>query len=250
MVAIKEGGEVTPEWLDRGVSLSKAAEAFGNRGFAERHKAAAEKFASLRDGETPEMFIQTSRLSGVDRDRELRAKLADEQRLVWGEYRECQDALRRDLCFKLAWGGTLLAFGDPRHPGANPEWIPERTWFHLKIDWDEKDVARGEAITYWYVRVVDPSRFSESEGLGATEATQKSNTHSPPGVFSELALRAWYRERVYSWPKDHPAPSEETDWIAARVRFDDCPRVILRRVRRDLSPEEWRKPGPRRAKSR
>jgi hypothetical protein len=250
MVAIKElSGKVTPDWLDRGVLLSKAAEAFGDLTFAGRCKAAAEKFASLRGGETPEIFSWSSCLSGAERDRELRAKLAGEQRLVWREYRACQDALRRDLWFKLAWGGTLLAFGDPGHPGAEAQWIPERTWVHLKIDWDEKDIARGEGIAYWYVRVVDPSRFVQSEGRSA-EAAEPPEVAASKQVFSESALRGWFRLRVHAWPKDQKEPSEEVDLIAANHYFDSVPRRVLRQVRQDLTPESWHKSGPRRAKSR
>ena len=66
-------------------------------------------------------------------------------------------ALRIDLKHRLNQG-WLRAFGDPGRPGVDPEWIPVRSWYHLKPDPLTRNKVSGEAVAYWYVRVIDPRR--------------------------------------------------------------------------------------------
>ena len=49
-------------------------------------------------------------------------------------------------------------------------------------------------------------------------------------------------------PPNKPGPSEEEDWTDAKAYFDDVPRAAIRKVRRDLAPPAWLKPGPRKGK--
>ena len=64
---------------------------------------------------------------------------------------------------------------------------------------------------------------------------------------TDPALRQWFRDRVASWPHELAAPSEHKDFIAASQYFasgfgrDDD----FRPARRQYTPAEWRKQGPR-----
>jgi hypothetical protein len=67
-----------------------------------------------------------------------------------------------------------------------------------------------------------------------------------PLVYSEAALRAWYRLRVATWSAERVPPSEADDLAAATEHFRvRVPRNHLRAARRELAPEGWRKSGPR-----
>jgi hypothetical protein len=155
-------GKVTPDWIERGVFLSKAALHFGNPGFVNSARAAAERFKELRDGETTEMFEASSRLWGAARDQELLTLLHGDQKKAWLDYYTNCDAAERDLWFKLEWGETLLAFGANGTPNKEPEWIPAQTWFWLYTDPAKNNVVSGEGMKYYYVCVVDPRLYSNS----------------------------------------------------------------------------------------
>ena len=60
------------------------------------------------------------------------------------------------------------------------------------------------------------------------------------------AVRQWMRDRVASWPDDKSAPSEGEDWDAVQQHFaPGLSRDEFRNVRREETPPEWRKQGPR-----
>jgi hypothetical protein len=66
--------------------------------------------------------------------------------------------------------------------------------------------------------------------------------------YSPNALRAWFTLRVASWPQNAPPPIEDNDFKAAQLAFEDhIPRDRFREIRREKTPENWRKSGPRRA---
>jgi len=71
----------------------------------------------------------------------------------------------------------------------------------------------------------------------------------PRAVFTAAALGFWFKLRVATWPKFEPTPSESTDLAAAEAYFDTVPRDVFRRIRRENTPESWRKPGPRKGHS-
>lgn len=151
-------GPVSGEWTERGVYLSKAADLFGNSSLIAMRTEAAEKF--LREkGQAPEIFSYSSSLSGAARNRELCDRLTGEERQAWIRWCNARTALSLDLRTSLMFG-TLRAFGDPGHAGAVPQWIPLRSWQFLHIDPDDNNTASGGGITYWFVRVVDPSTTS------------------------------------------------------------------------------------------
>jgi hypothetical protein len=79
-----------------------------------------------------------------------------------------------------------------------------------------------------------------------------SITDGPPSVrrpsYSPSALAGWFALREAAWPKDAPYPSEAEDLKAARNYFEgQIPRGEFRKIRHSKTPENWRKPGPRRA---
>jgi hypothetical protein len=53
-------GKVTPDWREQGVWFSRAWQEFGPAAFVARATQAADQFAKLRDGETPELFLQSA----------------------------------------------------------------------------------------------------------------------------------------------------------------------------------------------
>jgi hypothetical protein len=60
------------------------------------------------------------------------------------------------------------------------------------------------------------------------------------------AVRQWWRERVASWPDDTSTPSEGDDWDAVQQHFaPGLSRDDFRKLRREETPPEWRKQGPR-----
>ncbi len=64
--------------------------------------------------------------------------------------------------------------------------------------------------------------------------------------FPEAKLRAWYVERVRSWPDGKPGPTEARDVQAASQEMGTpIPRDVIRGLRGDLAPPHWRKPGRR-----
>jgi hypothetical protein len=154
-------GKVTPDWIKRGVFLSRAALHFGNPGFVNRARAAAERFKELRDGETTEMFEGSSLLSGKARDKELLDRLYGDQKKAWLDYYTNRDAAEQALWFDLAWEGRFLAFGANETPNKELEWIPVQAWYWLHPDPAKKDVVSGEGIKFYYVRVVDPGLYSD-----------------------------------------------------------------------------------------
>jgi hypothetical protein len=155
-------GKVTPGWIKRGVWLSQAALRFGNPGFVNKARAAAERFAKLRDGETTEMFEEASSLpSGAARNRKLLNALHGDQKQAWLDYYLNRDNAERELWFDLAWEGRFRAFGANETPDKEPEWIPVQAWRWLHPDPVKKDVVRGEGMVYWYVQVVDPRFYSD-----------------------------------------------------------------------------------------
>jgi len=97
----------------------------------------------------------------------------------------------------------------------------------------------------------------EAAGLrgawGVTEATtvapaepMPASKPAPTQEYSRKTLAAWFILRVKSWRSDVAPPSEKADYEAACAMFGEVPRDPFREIRREKTPENWRKPGPRR----
>ena len=160
-------GKVTPDWIERGVFLSQAALQLGSPIFAEPARAAAKRFAELRDGETTEMFEDSSQLSGEARNKELLARLYGDEKEAYLHYYINRNSAARDVLFNLGWDGTFLAFGANGAPNKELEWIPVQAWYWLHPDPAKKDVVSGEGMKYYYVRVVDARLYSDHPPLHA-----------------------------------------------------------------------------------
>jgi hypothetical protein len=91
---------------------------------------------------------------------------------------------------------------------------------------------------------MDEFRRMKPREISAAPAPVKNAAGSSKPT--DRALRQWMRDRVASWPDDKPAPSEDDDWDAVQQHFaPELSREEFRNVRRDVTPREWRKQGPR-----
>src|SRR5260370_36858229 len=48
---------------------------------------------------------------------------------------------------------------------------------------------------------------------------------------TDKAVRAWFRERVATWPDDKPAPTEPDDIVAIGQKFSELTRPEFRAIR-------------------
>jgi hypothetical protein len=64
--------------------------------------------------------------------------------------------------------------------------------------------------------------------------------------YSRAALEALYRRYVVEQQKAGKRPSRDDDWEAARRALGEgVPREAVRKVRRKLAPDDWKRPGRR-----
>lgn len=86
----------------------------------------------------------------------------------------------------------------------------------------------------------------ESEIDKRPSETNALRPAEPPPMLSQPILNSWIMVRHAGWPPNHPKPTEEQDWSAAKEHFQDTklPRNKLRTARLKL-PSESRKRGPR-----
>jgi hypothetical protein len=69
-----------------------------------------------------------------------------------------------------------------------------------------------------------------------------------PRAYSSEALRRWHLELVQEHTEAGTIPTEAEEWAKAKVEVSrDVPRDAVRKLRQDsnLTPETWRKRGPR-----
>ena len=144
-------GKVSNEWFDRGAWLFQAAETFADDHQIAQFRQQVERFAELRDGETPQMFEGSSNISGAARKKELLNRLVfDEERNAFRLYLAFKDLLQMTLKNKLG-SGSLVAFGARGAADADFIWIPPQAWHYLDLHLDEGDVVRGEGMAYCHV---------------------------------------------------------------------------------------------------
>jgi hypothetical protein len=93
-------------------------------------------------------------------------------------------------------------------------------------------------------QVAELSEGNSSLGGNVSKGVPRSDDLKPKPT--DQAVRQWVRYRVESWPADRTAPSEQTDWEAARNHFGaGLTRDEFRMVRKDETPEYWRTQGRR-----
>jgi hypothetical protein len=184
-------GKVSNEWFDRGAWLFQAAEIFADEYQITQFRQHAERFAELRDGERPEIFEQSTNLSGAAGKKELLNRLIfDEEKDAFRLYLAFKDHLQMTLKNKL-YSGSLVAYGARGAPDADFIWIPTRAWFYLRLHLDEGNVVRGEGTVYFHVRVVN-----SRDGIGAPQ-TQPPGDGQRPAIFKsemEDAFLVWMRQ--------------------------------------------------------
>jgi hypothetical protein len=225
-------GPVSPEWLGRGVWLSRAWEETGTQHYVKQAQEQADRFASLRgSGETVETFKPTRhplhglspRLWGTE---EL-WNLCDAEKTALRLYRRY-----RELAWSTVTGGLLdgrlLAYGAPQHPGAAFEWIYPRAWLHLKSDPNDKETVRGEGFVYWHVRIVDPIQRSISRLEPPSPVfTSKRGRRPEKTDETEKKMRAKYDTRSAALKKN------TQDSLAAEFKVS---RTIIRAALKRLPP--------------
>ena len=214
-------GLVSQEWQDLGVWLSLAWQIYGPLDQVGRASLAAKRFAELCDGETPEMNLMSS---GVEfpQWRKARRSPHDEVWAAFVDYCITREAAEADVDKRLRFG-SLLAFGDPQHRGADPVWAPVRAWHGLKRDPDQRDVIRGENLVYYYVRVVSAEQWQWS--LAAKQAPDHLPIQPPPSEEVAADAAAAVVEvpaaPARSKPESSPANSQwQLRGVKLKVAFD------------------------------
>jgi hypothetical protein len=193
-------GPVSPEWLGRGVWLSRAWEETGTQHYVKQAQEQADRFAALRrNGETVETFEPTQhplhglnpRLWGTE---EL-WNLCDAEKTALRLYRRNRELAWSTVTVGLL-DGRLLAYGAPQHLGAAFEWIYPRAWLHLKSDPNDKEAVRGAGCVFWHVRIVNPIRCSISRLEPPSPAfTSKRGRRPQKTDETEKKMRAKYGTR-------------------------------------------------------
>ena len=185
-------GKVSPDWLKRGVWLSEAPVVLADGNGAmmlQMMREGAEQFTKLQEGLTPEAFTALSDRPEIERDSEL---LDKEALLAWRKYRTGLAALRLNILARLGFG-QLVAFGDPGRPGSDPEWIPVRSWYHLKPDQTTRNKVAGEAGSFWFVKVVDLAKETlvkpDSSENDAPAISATGLPKAKPGPKGDLTAR-------------------------------------------------------------
>jgi hypothetical protein len=147
-------GKVTPDWREQGVWISRAWQEFGPAAFVERATQAADQFAKLRDGETPEMFLRSADVVFAHWRKAL-PRIRGEAREALVAYCANRKAAERCVLVKLMDGG-LISIGN-RRGSAKDEQIPTPCWddYSLSLDLERRDIVRGDDGVEWRrVRVV------------------------------------------------------------------------------------------------
>ena len=71
------------------------------------------------------------------------------------------------------------------------------------------------------------------------------------GAYSESKLRGWYEKWIAECSAAGKTPSRDEDWAAAKAELGDgVPRDAIRRLRRELAPDDWKRFGRRRTGGR
>ncbi len=79
------------------------------------------------------------------------------------------------------------------------------------------------------------------------QPSSQSATKTPSARrFSEVKLQTWYEGYIDECKGAGEIPSREDDWVAARKALGDgVPRDAVRKARRRLAPDDWKKQGRR-----
>jgi hypothetical protein len=152
------------------------------------------------------------------------------------------------------WRGLALVERTRSELTAEPERMTGQAWRDVTI-------ARDDAAREWpyfgevqqpmpKIEPADPARPPSAipgPELIAAAPIASGTGGEPPPVYTHAALKFWFALRRSTWPRSHPPPSEADDLAAANAHFRrQVPRDPFRAIRRELAPDDWKKPGPRR----
>jgi hypothetical protein len=121
----------------------------------------------------------------------------------------------------------------------SPIVIPREWWRIDRIRLGDQHLeADGRLFGHLRVRQPPP--------VGGDAVSRLSMPPRPMPKATDKAVRAWFKERVETWPAETAFPAEAADFAAAKSVFgNSLTRVELRIVIRDLAPLGWRKQGRR-----
>jgi hypothetical protein len=90
------------------------------------------------------------------------------------------------------------------------------------------------------------SRSQAKPPRGSSALASDRRTTGPSPTYSLEALASWFTDRVRHL-KDPPYPTADQDRKAACSHFGitAIPETTFRKIRRENTPDYWRKPGPR-----
>jgi hypothetical protein len=123
-----------------------------------------------------------------------------------------------------------------------------RRWIHLDFRGDQ--AATGYDLPPTHLNQALPTglmdvRIEECTARAVSPTGGGSNENNKP-VFTDQLCRTWLRLRIDGWAKDQPPPTAEKCLAAARAHFaGPVPRDAFRKIRRQVVPPSWQKPGPR-----
>jgi hypothetical protein len=176
--------------------------------------------------------------------------------------REAQDAAEAAFLGMLR-GGRLVAWAREGSPLAPLRRIPGDAWTTLRLAHVAEGRAQGPGVELFGIHVAAAAAPAEPAPAAPSppEPAQGERTDLQPEdgagpklprtnakqAYSPEALAAWFLLRVKTWPKGEPPPSEADCIAAAQAYFADAPgRDPIREIRRQKTPESWRKRGPKR----
>lgn len=151
-----------------------------------------------------------------------------------------------------ATGLIITVFGGVPWPEKEGD-IPPRFW-RYEIYWDANQIRQTPLGRIVHVNKSEEAREirikrSDLEAIwGGSDRWEDSEDHQAgnpsPAIrgFSPTKVTDAYIERVENWPEDKRPPDRDDDLLWARENFGEgVPRDLLRKLRRENAPENWRK---------
>jgi hypothetical protein len=192
--------------------------------------------------------------------------------------REAQAAAEAAFLAMLR-AGRLIAWAREGSPVAPFRRIPADAWASLRLVHVTEGRASGHGVKLFGIHVAPATALQRASPSGEPKANDNAADagRPPPDMtstgarisggrvapasappepgppsggtkqaYSPDALAAFFMLRVKTWPKDAPPPTENECIAAVRDYFADPPgRDVIREIRRQKTPESWRKRGPR-----
>lgn len=177
---------------------------------------------------------------------------SDHNRRLLLRVRETQIAAE-DAFLPLLRSGRLVAWAREGNPMAELRRIPADAWTTLRFVHVLEARAGGHGVELFGIHIAAAAAAAEPAPAAPSPPEPVVTAEGPPprtdaaqAVYTPEALRAWFLLRVKTWPKGQPPPREADCIAAAKAYFADAPgRDEFREIRRQKTPEDWRKRGPK-----